>query len=238
MRHSTEPRTDNEQSAACGQVATALDHLVAGIGAGDTAAVLDAAAALTAASPLPDDQASLDMRLHDFRAIFEKLCHMRSSRSLSMTSTNLPDSIAKLSTVLSMSSDATHSVLSILDQQDLLLEHTHQLLLSLEKNVRSPEEACAISSFIQEQQRVLKESRTLMSSLLSTQEYQDLCGQSVAKVMRLNESVNTTVGELLDLFCVGTKHQETSSGPDASDTKPETKVKQDEADDLLKEFGI
>lgn len=212
------------------KVRSTLQSLLSGIATADVDSVLEAVVGLASCMNASEMRDCLASDLNEIKRSLNTLSNLYSPAALTMTTTNLPDSVTKLAQVLAMSSDATHTVLSILDQEELLLNHGEQLLQKLENAGKAGFSREEIVSFVEQERTLLKESRLLMTKLLSTQEYQDLCGQSIAKVMHLNEAVGSAVATLLARFSVVSEQGSPQPPPD--------KIEQDQADTLLKELGL
>jgi len=154
--------------------------------------------------------------------------------SVSMSSTNIPDALLKLSSVLSDTHDACQKVFDLIEQQSKILKQGERYLNELELLSQQPQVDPALLCIFISRYRALNRSMSGVSNdLLLSQEFQDLCGQKVKKVVKLLCDVECYVRALLEQLCVELPTPKTRAEEEA-----EASVGQEDTDSLLKEFGL
>jgi chemotaxis protein CheZ len=153
--------------------------------------------------------------------------------SVTMTSTNIPDALVKLETVLADTSKASLTLLQLLDQHDELLRRGDGHLLELERLAARGEcSSLQIESFLVDYRELNRTLQRVSSDIVMSQEYQDLCGQKVKKVISLLEVIATELTELLAHQKVKYDQQASVGGTD------DPALDQDAADKVLKDLGF
>lgn len=155
--------------------------------------------------------------------------------SVSMSSTNIPDAILKLSAVLTETSEATTKVFDLVEGHQKITKKSEELLSELERCAQQQGtlDAAAVAAFVSKF-RVLNHAMHAVShDIVISQEFQDLCGQKIKKVMRLVCDVECYLRALLDQL-----HIELPSGKSAAEIEAEQAVDQESTDQLLKELGL
>jgi len=136
----------------------------------------------------------------------------------------LPDARARLDFVIKTTEEATHRTLDLVD------ECRQQIDV-----VRSGE----LSS---EQSEALKEMRTRLSSIALAQEYQDLTGQTIKRVVHLVHQVEDAIARLSAALNLPDRRVDKDSGIEAQGPAlpgiDRHGVSQDDADDLLAGLGL
>lgn len=155
--------------------------------------------------------------------------------SVSMSSTNIPDAILKLSAVLTETSEATTKVFDLVEGHQKITKKSEELVSELERCAQQQGtlDAAAVGAFVSKF-RVLNHAMHAVShDIVISQEFQDLCGQKIKKVMRLVCDVECYLRALLDQL-----HIELPSGKSAAEIEAEQAVDQESTDQLLKELGL
>jgi chemotaxis regulatin CheY-phosphate phosphatase CheZ len=174
---------------------------------------------------------------HKLKLLRETLLGIRSGfdpASIAMSSTNIPDAILKLSSVLNDSNEASHKVFDLVESQHKILKQGEKHLAELEQLAQQgplgPEAALAfVSKF-----RALNHAMQAVSNdIVISQEFQDLCGQRVKKVMRLVCDVEVYLKALLEQLKVDLPNPKS-----AAELEAEQSVDQESTDALLKELGL
>jgi chemotaxis regulatin CheY-phosphate phosphatase CheZ len=155
-------------------------------------------------------------------------------RSVTMTSTNIPDAIDKLSATLRETGEATAKVFSLLERQQQLIGQGDDCLSELEKMSQNgsltPENLARV---VGECRSVHKEMQAVGHQVVLAQEVQDLTAQKIGKVRTVVEELDATLRALLSQFHVEIPHA--SSVAAAADDKD---IDQAATDAILKDFGI
>lgn len=136
---------------------------------------------------------------------------------------DVPEAVDKLQFVISKTEEAANRTMEIVERY---LENTGELATHI-NNLQGPEESM---SYI----RSFKDSLDRdMTEILTSQQFQDITGQTLKKVMDL---VNSIEGELLRLITTfGVKMEDK---PPVKTTASSEKVTQADVEELLKEFGF
>ena len=200
--------------------------------------------------PLPDTQihicADLSAALADIIAgnppqglseLRDTLWGIRSEfdpASVTMSSTNIPDAIIKLSSVLTETSEASQKVFDLVDAQNKIAKQGEKYLGELEFLAQQSKiEPAVIMRFVEKYRALNSNMHKVSHDIVISQEFQDLCGQKIKKVMRLVCDVECFLRALLAQLRVEMPHAKT-----ASELEEERAVDQDETDSLLKELGL
>lgn len=154
--------------------------------------------------------------------------------TVTMTSTNIPDAVTKLSSVLVQTSQAAARVFELVERQRSLIQENESYLIALDRVVGStPYDLAKARESVSKCRTTQLALRDVAHEIVMAQEYQDLCAQNVEKVMRLLGKLDGDLRALLMHFKV------TPSAPESSESaldKPD--LGQDDADEILKGFGI
>ena len=171
----------------------------------------------------PDDQAlgALSEMLIRLRAEFDPA-------TVTMTSTNIPDAIIKLSNVLRDTNKASCSVFELIERQTKLLAENDSLVAEMaEAGVELSHAATLLARYNAKRQEIA----TVTKDILLAHEFQDLCGQNISKVLKLMSGLDSDLRELFRrLGC-----EIASCNPNQESGES---VTQSETDDILEEFGL
>jgi chemotaxis regulatin CheY-phosphate phosphatase CheZ len=150
--------------------------------------------------------------------------------TVTMTSTNIPDAVTKLSSVLVQTSQAAARVFELVERQKSLMQENESYLSALELVVGStPWDVAKAQESVSKCRTTQLALRDVAHEIVMAQEYQDLCAQHVEKVMRLLGKLDGDLRALLMHFKVTPSAAEGSDKPD---------IGQGDADEILKEFGM
>jgi chemotaxis protein CheZ len=212
----------------------ALKELLAGFAHGDLNRVLQALALLGYDTQQLRLGKNAQHIVSSFKSAVWRVRGDFDPTAVTMSSTNIPDAIAKLQSVLDDTAKATISVFNLLEQQEKALKDAEMQLAELEQLATSDGDVSSetIKVFISKQRSLNSNVRTLSTELITSQEYQDLCGQRVQKVSRLLQALALSLSDLLQQCSV--------TLPSAQETTPagQERVDQTSADDILKDFGL
>lgn len=154
--------------------------------------------------------------------------------SVTMTTTNIPDAILKLSSVVEETAEAAQRVFSLVDRQKVLLEKSEEHAANLAALLtHSPVDIRAVQLELSKSTGALNELRALTHQIVEAQEFQDLCGQKVDKVIKLLSSLDDRLRLVLT-------HLRYPLSPPSSSTgeQDDPDLDQGDADEILKRFGI
>jgi chemotaxis regulatin CheY-phosphate phosphatase CheZ len=155
--------------------------------------------------------------------------------SVSMSSTNIPDAILKLSAVLTETSEASTKVFDLIESHQKISKKGEELLAELERCAQQQGslDVTTVAAFVSKF-RVLNHAMHAVShDIVLSQEFQDLCGQKIKKVLRLVCDVECYLRALLDQL-----HIDLPSGKSAAEIEADQSVDQESTDQLLKELGL
>lgn len=175
------------------------------------------------------------------RGIHDSLNELKSSldpAGVTMHTTNIPDAASKLHSVLNMTFDAANKTLEIAEEQFEQYDKCFERLEALGSLLSGPNDlpgdiAKELISFKDEQQQLLKKCHENNQQIVMTQEYQDLSGQSLKKVIKLVTEVEEKLVKLLQFFGGDMPSEKIDT-----ESQEETSLGQEEVDSVLKTLGF
>ena len=152
-----------------------------------------------------------------------------------MTSTNIPDAIVKLSAVLHETNEASQKVFSLIDKHNDITKVCDSSLTELELLLGNQSPNMGEIRELTRRCRALNQaSQTVAHEIIMAQEFQDLCGQRIKKVMKLLSDMECYLRSLLASLGV-----DIPSGHRTTEEKETAKeLDQTLTDTLLKELGF
>jgi len=154
--------------------------------------------------------------------------------SITMTSTNIPDAIIKLSSVLVETSEATTKVFQLVEKQKSLVEEHERCLAAIEKIVRlNPYDSQEVLGHVARGREAQRALREVAHEIVMAQAFQDLCSQKVQKVIRLIGDLDCYLRALLSQFKLAP-----STGGCDDESQEDKGLDQGATDDILKGLGI
>ena len=172
--------------------------------------------------------------IHKLEDILGALGREFDPASVTMTSTNIPDAVSKLSSVVLETSQAASKVFQLVERQKSLVEENERSLAAIEQLVSgNPIDSEAIDREVSKGRETNVALRGVSHEIVMSQEFQDLSSQKVQKVIRLIGGLDSSLRALLNHFKIATPldvNPETSAG--------NADIDQGAADDILKGFGI
>lgn len=220
----------------------ALLDLIHSIGQGDTSKTETSLVRLGASeqSNLFQQIGEMTRSLHSSLRDFQKNL---ASQSVTMKSTSIPDAASKLEAVIQMTLDATNKTLSSAEELDEMNCEARKKLITLEEKLSGcelPEGLQAeLQEFFQYEHERMKRSSALTSTVIMAQEFQDLTGQSLRKVIKLVTELETNLVSLIKVF--GMKEldpDELVEEQELETVNPDAALEQDDVDSLLNQFGF
>lgn len=155
--------------------------------------------------------------------------------SVTMSSTNIPDAIIKLSAVLAETSEASTKVLDLVESQQKIVRQGERCLAELEQAAKGGGAVPASAAL-----ECVARCRALNTAMLAVshdiviaQEFQDLCGQKIKKVLRLVCDIECYLKALLQQLNI-----ELPQPKSAMELEADQPVDQASTDLLLKELGL
>jgi chemotaxis protein CheZ len=210
----------------------AIENLLAGFGYGNLKQVSEALLILGRGPEMEQLNDRVKSMLEEFHKSVWSVKSGLDPSAITMTSTNIPDAAKKLEYVLSATNDATHKLFGLVERQEGALVNVTTALDLLEKEIaEGANPASAVAEFSRSFRTQSKEVTEVLSEMVMTQEFQDLCGQALRKVLKLVQEMESNLRVMLKQFGIEIKEHE--------DVPAESKVTdQENVDDLLKEFGF
>jgi chemotaxis protein CheZ len=216
----------------CRHYATALEEILIGLGHGDIIMVKEAIKKFGHGMEI--DQLN-DRLAHILKSFHETVWSIREGldpSSVTMTSTNIPDAARKLEHVLTATDEATHKLLALVERHEALIAKGDAYLSQLEQSIQQhPEAPSFMKDFAGRYRELNAEAREISTEMVMTQEFQDLCGQALKKVLNLVQGLEGRMVSLLEHLKVEIP---------AAEKQPQSDHigQQNDVDDLLKDLGF
>lgn len=154
--------------------------------------------------------------------------------AVTMSSTNLPDAVLKLSQVLTEASEAAQKVFRLVEAQKELLLEGERCLTDLEKLAREPQgSADAALKLVATYQGINRNLSAVGHEIVMAQEFEDLSGQKIKKVLRLLCDMECSLRSLLQQFKI-----EIPSAQSVGEPGEDGDIDQDAANRILKDLGF
>ncbi len=174
---------------------------------------------------------SLHDSLHEFALTLKR-------DNKDMASTNIPDAADKLEAVMKMTYEAAERTMNLVDEQTSIIKTELQTLAQVKNALDNPSISPLalreiFRNYLSAQERGLAKLEKLSSDVLMAQEFQDLTGQSLRKVVTLVQDLERNLVGLVELFGLESKGEILKDEP-----KPQTAAGQDDVDALLNSFGF
>lgn len=204
---SCSPGTDDTSSSAKTHVNASFNSIVASVAAGELEA--------------------LGQTLSGIRLAFDPA-------AVTMSSTNLPDAVLKLSSVLTETSEATQKVFKLVEAQKELIQQGERCLGEMEQLLREPQrDSVRALDRVSTYREINRGLNAVNHEIVMSQEFEDLSGQKVKKVLRLLCDMECYLRALLQQFKI-----EVPSVKSASEAEEDGDLDQDEANRILKDLGF
>jgi chemotaxis protein CheZ len=211
---------------------TALEEILIGLGHGDMAMVKQAIKKFGHGAEADHLNDRLTNILQSFHETVWSFREGLDPSSVTMTSTNIPDAARKLEHVLTATNEATHKLFALVEHHEALIAKGDTYLSQLEQSIQQhPDSPSFIKDFAARYRELNAEAREVASEMVMTQEFQDLCGQALKKVLNLVQGIESRMVSLLKQLKIEipTADQKTQS---------DSLGQQDDVDDLLKDLGF
>jgi chemotaxis protein CheZ len=139
-----------------------------------------------------------------------------------MATTDMPNAVDRLQFVITKTEEAANKTMGIVEKYILTLD-------TLADHIRKVQDPPESAQYLKKFKSDLEDD---MTTILTTQSFQDLTGQTIKKVIQLVTDIETELVKLIATF--GVKIEAGAAVPVAVVEK----VNQADVDDLLKEFGF
>lgn len=183
------------------------------------------------------------------RQLHDALQSLGYDHAIRQITTEIPDARDRLAYVGGMTEAAASRVLNLVDAAapacDEIAAQAQGLNAQLDRllgdaaepaapALRPVLQACA--AFTQRTTSFAETQRSTLTDIMLTQDFQDLSGQVIGKVI---EIIGRTERQLIELLVQGAQHEvETGSAELAGPQVPEKAMQQDDVDDLLASMGF
>jgi chemotaxis regulatin CheY-phosphate phosphatase CheZ len=172
----------------------------------------------------------LDMQgdqLASFRNAIIALYAQLDPSSVTMTTTNIPDAITKLTSTLRLMNEASQKVFDLIQKQDQICNQLSMLAEQIKKEALSSDlSGLVLAQLAEDQKSASYQIRALGHQVIMAHEFEDLCGQSVAKVRNLIGGLENDLRGLLTALGIAPPPIHAGSSSDCD-------LNQSETDDLL-----
>lgn len=175
------------------------------------------------------------------RTLYQSLNKFRKNldaASVTMNSTNVPDAARKIESVISLTSEAANKTLDVLERQNEVLAESRRGIEHWQKEltgVLGSLPALAVSEFsvfLEQENSRNDQLQKQNAEIMLAQEYQDLSGQALRKVLDLVTNLEIDITELVQVFY----GEETPISEGAEEAEVGSNVDQGAVDDLLRQF--
>ena len=199
------------------------------------------------------DTATVKARLGTItRELNEALRALGATPELHRVIREIPDARARLSYVGEMTDKAAHRVLNLVDEaMPQLADYERQLSLfeaQIERELAPPIGAVGAGSaaglmalwgtFARDSTALVEHQRQILSDIMLTQDFQDLSGQVIKKVIDMITRTESQLAQLLidegELDALDQPAETALQGPQT----PDSALAQDDVDDLLASMGF
>lgn len=164
-------------------------------------------------------------------AFCEMLIRLRAEfepATVTMTSTNIPDAVIKLSYAIEETNKASCRVFELIERQKRLLCENDSLVAQI---IAERTQDVGASALLGRYRSNHQEIAAIGHEITLAHEFQDLCGQNINKVMKLLSTLDSDIREMFRrLGCVIAPYDPNLETGDS--------VSQSETDDILRDLGL
>jgi chemotaxis protein CheZ len=213
----------------------------------------------TSQSPSPSSEPNAPVEVHHkigllTRQLHDSLNELGYAEKLKGTVGELPDAQSRLSYIARLTGEAAEKVLGRVEQaksqQDHLAAETQRVSALLVKDPVAAVATGAIMNFLNQVQQSTKEADAHLTEIMMAQDFHDLTGQVIARVVNLAATIEDQLVQLLIQTAppgvapptpAPAPSKEALAGPvyDAdADKNPEVVTSQSQVDDLLASLGF
>jgi chemotaxis protein CheZ len=216
---------------------THLENLISAFQTGDVDQINDALEKLGTRS-----ESDLYQRVGELtRTLHQSLLNLQKNLkadNTTMDSTTIPDAASKLESIIEMTRESAHTTMESTEKQEQIFEKsTENLEQGLELLDELDESQSALrnklSKLLLEEKERVEQASALTTKILMSQEYQDLTGQVLRKVIKLVSEMEDSLLDLVQVF--GGNNYAPEATPEESDRGG---LEQDDVDDILSNLGF
>ncbi len=165
-----------------------------------------------------------------------------SSENVTMHSTTLPDAVDKLEEVLKVTFQAADKTLNSVEEQNTILSSSYEALgeaLETLKPDNIPDETVrtTLKEMLEAERERVERSLAINNEIMMTQEFQDLTGQALKKVIKLVQGMKDNISALIEIF--GAEDlPPVQVAQESEQALDENKLDQGDVDSVLKDCGF
>jgi chemotaxis protein CheZ len=165
------------------------------------------------------------------------------SAPMSATTEQLPDATAYLKDLRKLTEDGTHKIMQLVEEIEENRKRADMQLDALVNGLASSDAATVASKIVTIRATLAADNKPLMD-IITALSFQDLVAQSVNKLVTIIDEVEHKLLELVVVFGPYTKGAGKAEASKASDMLKQlsatknTSMKQDLADEILKQYGF
>ncbi len=181
---------------------------------------------------------------HLTRELHDSLQELSLMSRLQSAANGLPDARSRLDYIARKTGEAADKVLNSVDQAKLersrVGEATHRIAASIQADPVRAVASGALLGFVQEVDEAMERVDRHLTDIIVAQDFHDLTGQVVAKVVALAGDLEANLVRLLVQAApaTGAASEEVLAGPVVDSRKADVVCSQGEVDDLLASFGF
>jgi chemotaxis protein CheZ len=192
---------------------------------------------------------------HVTRALHENIRALGLEKTIERAAHDIPDACERLSYVARMTEQSAERVLNATDlalpiqnelnaQSELLNQHWQHLLNKPSLKTEYNEAVAQTLSFLTLTEKQTLETKALLMDIMMAQDFQDLTGQVIKKIIALTQELETQLLQVLIDFSPNLNAQESNSnvslinGPQTSANALNSFGDQQQVDDLLDSLGF
>ena len=184
------------------------------------------------------------------RQLHDSLNELGYAEKLRGSMGELPDAQSRLSYIARLTGEAAEKVLNRVEQakaqHDFIAQETRRVVTSLEKDPVAAVAKGEIMNFLTDVERVTKEADSHLTEIMMAQDFHDLTGQVIARVVNLAATIEEQLVQLLIQTAppsvqsapIGVPREHLAGPVVDLERTPDVVTNQSQVDDLLASLGF
>ena len=184
------------------------------------------------------------------RQLHDSLNELGYAEKLRGSMGELPDAQSRLSYIARLTGEAAEKVLNRVEQakaqHDFIAQETRRVVTSLEKDPVAAVAKGEIMNFLTDVERVTKEADSHLTEIMMAQDFHDLTGQVIARVVNLAATIEEQLVQLLIQTAppsvqsapIGVPREHLAGPVVDPERTPDVVTNQSQVDDLLASLGF